>query len=220
MIDTIENILESELKEIISTGVVGNSKDFLNWLKMSFSQKKAIWKEFDLSQIETILDKWLNSGYLERGTFDKTEFTIHVDHYSNIRNIKYTVLGKHDYSPIQYVRSRLEYFLKVNQISEETIVDISIATIEGIENAVKYGDGEEIFVSYWIDDTDKFFIQVKNKIREFDINSEIERGKYSSRITLMRGIMVMQKLFDKVDLDLVEDNQQALLSASKKVKNE
>ena len=57
-----------------------------------------------------------------------------------------------------------------------------------------------------------------NKIKEFDLQTEIDRGKYSSSITLMRGVLVMEKLFDKFDLILLDNNTQAMVQAEKKLK--
>jgi hypothetical protein len=54
----------------------------------------------------------------------------------------------------------------------------------------------------------------ENKIKEIDLLQEIEK-KYTATTTLMRGIMVMQKLFDNLNLDILDETKQARLIATK-----
>ncbi|HNN03791.1 MAG TPA: hypothetical protein PKN56_09525 [Leptospiraceae bacterium] len=126
----------------------------------------------------------------------------------------YDILGAFEFSPIQYVRARLDHFLESNGISEDDRLDTGIATIEAIENAVKYGDGRNVNIQAVIEGK-KLKLSITNYIKEFDLESEIERGKYSVSTTLMRGIMVMQKLFSHTDLQILEDKRQARLYAEK-----
>ena len=125
----------------------------------------------------------------------------------------YEIFGAFEFSPIQYVRSRLESFLKVNNVVEDDLVDVSIATIEAIENAAKYGDGNSVFVSCQIIGK-KLELQIINKIKDVDLETELLK-KYTSATTLMKGVMVMQKLFNHVDLQILEETQQAKLYAEK-----
>ncbi|MEM7180220.1 MAG: ATP-binding protein [Spirochaetota bacterium] len=213
--------IEKELKEILSFGVIGYPSDYLCWLKMSFVQKFDDF-QFDISEagVKELLDSLVSSGDAKPGEFDKKEYT--VQDQSDIARQSfgeenYVILGGHEYSPIQYLRSRLEYFLKRKEATEADIMDISIATIEAIENAVKYGDGKEILINYSVASERLFSITITNRIKEFELQTEIERGKYSSNITLMRGVMVMQKLFDNLDLSILDDTKQAKLFAQKKL---
>lgn len=104
--------------------------------------------------------------------------------------------------------------MESNGISEDDRLDTGIATIEAIENAVKYGDGRNVNIQAVIEGK-KLKLSITNYIKEFDLESEIERGKYSVSTTLMRGIMVMQKLFSHTDLQILEDKRQARLYAEK-----
>ena len=125
----------------------------------------------------------------------------------------YEIYGAFEFSPIQYVRSRLESFLKINNVGEDDLVDVSIATIEAIENAAKYGDGNSVFVSCNIQNK-KLELEIINKIKDVDLETELLK-KYTSATTLMKGVMVMQKLFNHVDLQILEETQQAKLYAEK-----
>ena len=172
--------------------------------------------EADKERVKAILDSLKAKGYAVEGRFDKSEYCIaptalprRVDFLSD----SYSLYGEAKFSPIQYVRSRQEYFLEYNYVSEEDVMDISIATIEAIENAVKYGDGNMVHIDYLIDSSRTMKLNIINNIKEFDLSNEIERGKYSSNTTLMRGIMVMQKLFNHLELQIIDDKKQAHLYA-------
>ncbi|MCB1157721.1 MAG: ATP-binding protein [Leptospiraceae bacterium] len=219
--EIFEPELEKELCHLSSLGLSGNLDDFVSWLHMSFLMKTGEEVEFSKENVGKILDKLIQCHDLYKGGFDNKEFCLKSD--SKLMPLKlnedrFTILGHSKFSPIQFVKSRLEFFLTFNGVSEEDIIDISIATIEAVENAVKYGDGNEVDVDYYIEQTQRIFhISVTNKIKEFELDEEIERGKYSAKITLMRGVMVMQKLFDQIDLSIIEDKKQARLTAIKKI---
>lgn len=95
------------------------------------------------------------------------------------------------------------------------MVDLCIGVLEAVENAVKYGDGTEVEVEYYIDPSQTLFIQIINNLKELNLEQDIERGKFSSTATLMRGMMVMQKLFDELDLEILENKKQAQFNAKK-----
>ena len=93
-------------------------------------------------------------GYANEGKFDKAEYCISptaLPRRTDFLADSYSVYGEAKFSPIQYVRSRQEHFLEYNYVNEDDIMDISIATIEAIENAVKYGDGNIVHIDYLID---------------------------------------------------------------------
>ncbi|MCX7999043.1 MAG: ATP-binding protein [Leptospiraceae bacterium] len=212
-----ERILEC-LKSFLPFGLTGYVDDFTAWVKMEFVKQNLDKSLATSDKVRTLLENLKREGEYVAGKFDPNEYTPAEKYLLSKKNWyedNYTILGAFEYSPIQYVRSRLEFFLHSNQVTEMDIMDISIATIEGIENAVKYGDGENVFLSCSITADRTLKISILNTIKQFDLESEIKRGKYSSTTTLMRGIMVMQKLFNHIDLQIIEDKQQALLYAEK-----
>lgn len=215
--DLEEKVLE-QLKGFLPFGLTGYADDFTAWVKMEFVKQNLDKTVCTTQLVRKCLEKLKQEGEYTSGMFDPQEYTPVKKYLLSRQNWyedNYTILGAFEYSPIQYVRSRLEFFLRCNQVGELDLMDISIATIEGIENAVKYGDGENVFLSTSISSDRKLKISILNTIKHFDLESEIQRGKYSSTTTLMRGIMVMQKLFNYIDLQIIEDKQQALLYAEK-----
>jgi anti-sigma regulatory factor (Ser/Thr protein kinase) len=215
-----ENEVENLLIEILNDGVTGVTSDFISWIKLYKKRLNKDIQEPDSTLVQKILDKLKNSEIASSGKFDPKEFTISAKEIQKkkvFHEDKFFVFGKGEFSPIQYARSRQEHFLFLNQATEEDVTDISIATIEAVENSVKYGDGQVVSFEQFIDSNRVYKISIINNIKEFDLTDEIERGKYSSNITLMRGVMIMEKLFDKLDLQIKTDLNQVQLYAEKKL---
>ncbi|PJZ68802.1 anti-sigma regulatory factor [Leptospira perolatii] len=212
--------IESQVQELLACGLVGTSQDFYAWIRMGILRKFREEPKIPPDWIPKILETLKESKTIIHGKYNSREFGLPTNsELLNKPTLKeeYVILGKTEFQPMQYVRSRLEAFLRGNRIKEDTIVDLTIGSIEAVENAVKYGDGSIVEVGYWIENGSLFKIQMVNNLREFSIDEDIERGKFSSTATLMRGMMVMQKLFDKLDLEILEERKQALFRAEKKV---
>jgi hypothetical protein len=131
--------------------------------------------------------------------------------------VQYRFRGDLDFAPLQYVKSRSEYFLASHGADEDTVQDLSIAILEAVENTVKYGDGD------WCEavlqmEGGTFRAILMNKIRNVDLDDDINRGKFSSKATLMKGMMVMGKLFDDIDLSFEEEAGIARFQGVKKIK--
>lgn len=210
--------LETELKNILHTGVGGNPKDFHSWVRMEIVKKFKEEPDCKEEDILSVLERFKSEGDLINGKFDEREFFLSPEsqfHKKAQKEDSYKFLGDLGFSPLQYVKTRVEYFLRRNGVDEEEILDLSIATIEAVENAVKYGDGSLVEIEYKIDKNKHFHINLLNNIKEFDLEDDIKRGKFSSTATLMRGMMVMQKLFNQVDLEILDDRKQASFKASR-----
>lgn len=212
--------IEKEIQALFSVGLSGNAKDFHSWVYMETFRKFKELPEIELSIIEAFLQKLAGSGDIISNPLDPREFGI-ADGSPLLKkfsaNEKFVILGALRYNPMQYVRSRLEFFLKRNKVDEELNMDLCIATVEAVENAAKYGDGLNVEVTYSIDKNKIFTIEMLNNVKDFNLEDDILRGKFSSTATLMRGMMVMQKLFDVVDLDIIDNRKQAYLKASRKI---
>ncbi|MCB1177129.1 MAG: ATP-binding protein [Leptospiraceae bacterium] len=208
------------LKGLLPYGLTGYVDDFHSWVKMELKKSEVDFSDLTKEKIEELLNQLKSSGDMRPGEFDTKEFTPaekFLTEQKDWQEDSYDVLGAFEFSPIQYVRSRLEFFLKANDVNEMDLMDISIATIEGIENAAKYGDGGYVSINLKLSSDKKLTISITNNIKEFDLENEIERGKYSATTTLMRGIMVMQKLFNHLDLQILDDKRQAKLYAEKQL---
>ncbi|MCB1140449.1 MAG: ATP-binding protein [Leptospiraceae bacterium] len=197
------------LRELVQSGCWGNHKDFSAWLRFDYNLAS--------SPDETLeaLNKMAESGLLEKHESISEEFVL-ADVSRAIPVTSYRVSGFLKESPIQMVRSRLETFLRLHSVEENIIVDMSIATTEAMENAVKYNDQNPIDIRYSIE-AGEFRIEIRNGIREVQIERDIEAGKYNSSLTLMRGMMVMSKLFDELDIEIKDAENLAVFTARKRV---
>lgn len=214
--------LKGELQALFSSGACGMADDFYKWVRMEIRRKFREFPDLTIERTSAFLTDMIASGEIEADKFGAGEFRS-----AKINGVKkspgsgrdqYQFIGEIEFSPMQFVRSRLESFLKNNNVPEDKILDISIGTVEAVENAVKYGNGEMVEVKYSVSRNGSFEIEMINKIGKSSIADDIERGKFSETTTLMRGMMVMQKLFDEMDLDIREGESVVRFSAKKNVK--
>ncbi len=201
--------LKALLLELGQAGCQGNLKDYGSWIEYRNGGP------VDGDAIQSTMDGLLEEGAFTRHPEFQNEFLAATPPEFPAR-IEYSVSGMLDDSPIQHVRSRLESFLRFHNVGPEAIIDLSIGTTEAMENAVKYSDHKNIDVSYVIENGE-FHIKVVNRMGEVAPEKDIESGKYTSSVTLMRGMMVMVKLFDEMDIDISDEQKEAIFTASKKV---
>lgn len=206
MLETILNAI----RKLGKTGCQGNPKDYQIWLEV-YENLKAGEEE-----VENILTGLTDSGEFVRDEEINTEFRI-AEAVRFPDKVEYTVSGSIESSTLQLVRSRIEAFLKHHKSSPEKIIDINIATVEALENAIKYSDHNDILVTYELRDM-TFHIQIINHLGKNSVEQDIKEGKYDGSTTLMRGMMVMIKLFDEVDISISEDKGTATLTAVRKIK--
>ncbi|AOP35209.1 anti-sigma regulatory factor [Leptospira tipperaryensis] len=212
--------IEKQIQSMLSQGLTGTVNDFYAWIRMETLRKFKDEPDTENSVVATILESLVNSGFAKLNKFNQKEFHIHPDHTQGKKSPSkdsYVLLGKIAFQPMQYVRSRFEFFLKSQGTQEDIVMDLCIGALEAVENAVKYGDGTEVEVEYSIDRSQTLFIKIVNNLKELNLEQDIERGKFSSTATLMRGMMVMQKLFDELDLEILEGRKQAQFNAKKKL---
>ncbi|TGK07706.1 ATP-binding protein [Leptospira semungkisensis] len=212
--------IETRVRELLANGLTGNSQDFHAWIRMDTLRRFREEPVFPPDSVQKVLDDLVSKKEAAKGKLDPREYALSTEstlHKKPSKKEEYLILGRTEFQPMQYVRSRMESFLRANGINEDLIVDLTIGSIEAVENAVKYGDGGNVEVSYSIEKENVFKIRLVNNLRELNIEEDIERGKFSSTATLMRGMMVMQKLFDKLDLEILEDKRQALFMAEKRL---
>ena len=204
--------LKDAILELGNVGCQGNLHDYQAWLRYYHRNKEVDFEITDESVSKT-LDELISEGSFKTHPEFPDEYLL-SNPTSLPDKVEYIVSGALDDSPIQLVRSRLEAFLRSHQVSNEIIIDLTIGTTEAMENAVKYSDHRKIEVSYHITDQ-VFHIQVINRMGDTSAEEDIEAGKYSSSVTLMRGMMVMVKLFDDMDIDISEETKSAIFKASK-----
>jgi anti-sigma regulatory factor (Ser/Thr protein kinase) len=204
----IQNNLETQIIQMGKEGLFGNIKEFYFWNIFLFNSYDLSYKEFTKEFHQLIKNNvFVNNQNL------KNEYKYNLEMKFS-RFVEYFAPTNLNYSPIQYVRSRLLSFLNYHKVDEEMIYDIVIASIEATENAVKYSSEDKIYVKYFIENY-TFYIEIQNKYKIPEIQKDIENGKYNSSITLMRGMLVMSKLFDEMDINLIEDKKLAIFQAKK-----
>lgn len=199
--------IKEEIIKLGNTGCQGNVEDFCLWIE--FYEGTVV----TFGAVTRVLTEMVRDKLWKIHPEIQTEF-YSAGAMSFNESVQYYVPGDKDLSPIQLVRSRLESFLKFNKIKNEQIIDLSIATTEAIENAVKYTNDRKIFVEYSISG-DNFRVKIINNLTKILPENDIRLGKYTSSITLMRGMMVMEKLFDDLDIDISEENKKAIFTAEK-----
>lgn len=220
MVNLSQSAIEKEIKLLISTGLTGSASDFDKWIKMEYFKRV---RELPLVP-EDLLDHLIRTLVKENHLVEKQND--HKEYYvSEMSPLKkkpgmsesFEIIGDIKFSPMQFVRSRVENFLKYQNINETAVIDVLIGVVEAIENATKYGDRGIVRVAYSIDRKKVFKIEMINSIGQNDFLIDLERGKFTSGTTLMRGMMVMEKLFDSVELEIVEERNEANLTAIKYV---
>ena len=161
------------MKAMLPTGLSGYPADFLSWIKMEYKKKGKAYSSVSMKSIENCLTVLKAENIIEPNKNDPKELcgVSSVLLKSWVKD-SYEIYGAFEFSPIQYVRSRLESFLKINNVGEDDLVDVSIATIEAIENAAKYGDGNSVFVSCNIQNK-KLELEIINKIKDVDLETEL-----------------------------------------------
>jgi anti-sigma regulatory factor (Ser/Thr protein kinase) len=204
----IQNNLETQIIQMGKEGLFGNIKEFYFWNIFLFNSYDLSYKEFTKEFHQLIK----NNVFVNNQNF-KNEYKYNLEMKFS-RFVEYFAPTNLNYSPIQYVRSRLLSFLNYHKVDEEIIYDIVIASIEATENAVKYSSEDKMYVKYFIENY-TFYIEIQNKYKIPEIQKDIQNGKYNSSITLMRGMLVMSKLFDEMDINLIEDKKLAIFQAKK-----
>jgi len=201
--------IETLIIELGNSGCSGNPGDFFNWVKAAFSG------DVDPNEFNRIFQKMVQSGVLKEVNSTTGNFKARdVKKFSEI--IEYTASSRYDHSPIQFARSKLESYLFFHNLDEDTVNFILIGATEGFENAVKYNAGDTFTVRYWIKGGE-FHMEVTNRMKHVTVEENIKAGKFDSSTTLMRGMLVMDKVFDFMDLNFSEGHQLATLMIRKKL---
>lgn len=202
--------LKNEIILLGQKGLFGCIKEFYSWYKFIYNIDNLNSKEFYKTFYSLVQEKI----FIKNPEF-KNEYIYNLPlKFSNYVEFVGPSMLKN--SPIQFVRSQLLSFLRFHEVDEELIYDIIIGVVEATENAVKYSFDDKIFVKYFIEHN-KFYIEIQNKYKIPEIREDIAKGKYNSSITLMRGMLVMSKLFDEMNINLIEEHKTAIFQATKKL---
>ncbi len=212
-----EKEIENQIIEMGKLGLFGTIREFYHWKNFIILENKSMNKfdKEDYKNFTKVFHNLIQKNIFLRNKNLKNEY-IYNEKLNFSRYIEYFAPASLNNSPIQFVRSRLLSFLNFHRIKEEIIYDIIIGVVEAVENAVKYSSDNKIFIKYFLEEN-TFYVEIQNKYKIPEIHHDIQTGKYNSSITLMRGMLVMSKIFDEMNIDLMEAEEIAVFQARKKV---
>ena len=201
--------IETVIKKLGQSGCYGNPKDYLAWVRAS-GMPNVSDEEFT-----RVFNGLIQSGIVKKLESLTPTYKLNVT-LSFPEQVEFVASSSYEHFPIQLARSRLESYLNFHHLDQENINLIIIGATEGFENAVKYNSGNNFTVRYRISDN-IFNMTVENDMKYVSLEENIAAGKFSSTSTLMRGMLVMNKVFDFMDLNFTSINEHAILTVIKKL---
>jgi len=124
--------------------------------------------------------------------------------FNNSMTEAFFVVNDIKLEPLQYIRSRVQNFCDSKGMNPSHRDEIVISVTEAAENAIKYSNVLPVYIEHGIEN-EEYFIRAINSVNDLNLKDEISRGKFSEDVSLMRGVLVMSKLLDF--LDIVRDTE-------------
>lgn len=212
------------LETVFCSGVHGSAENFRQWAQMYHLLAGQPLPE-NLKEFQADLDKQLgptrnHNGFHMTDDHVEREVTRLFDAgatevilpYSELRwrnhaewvfhttnSESFFVVNDINLSPLQYIRSRVQNFCDDKGVSSAHRDEIVISVTEAAENAIKYSNVMPVYISHGIEN-DEYFIRAINSVNDLNLKDEISRGKFSEDVSLMRGVLVMSKLLDFLDI--------------------
>lgn len=152
-----------------------------------FLQKEVI-RLFDAGATEVILP------YSELRWRKQTDWVFHSENEES-----FFVANELNLSPLQYIRSRVQNFCESKGMIDSHRDEVVISVTEAAENAIKYSNVLPVYIHHGLE-KDEYFIRAINSVTDLNLKDEISRGKFSEDVSLMRGVLVMSKLLDFLDI--------------------
>jgi len=167
---------------------VGNSQDHKTVDLTEGFMQREITRLFDAGATEVILP------YSELRWRNHSEWVFHRDNSES-----FFVANDINLSPLQYIRSRVQNFCDDKGVISPHRDEIVISVTEAAENAIKYSNVFPVYIHHGIEN-EEYFIRAINSVNDLNLKDEISRGKFSEDVSLMRGVLVMSKLLDFLDI--------------------
>jgi len=177
---------------------------------MKPSAKEAI-KQFTLSLKERE-EIELVGPYNEYRLKDHSQWNFH-----NQDQESFFICNDLTLSPLQFIRSRVQNFCTEKNISDMHRDEIVISVTEATENAIKYSNAFPVYIEHGIKDKE-YSVRVVNSVNDVNLTEEISKGKFSEDVSLMRGVLVMSKLLDFLDIVRDTENRRVEFVGRKKVR--
>lgn len=233
--------MKEHVERLCRSGAVGNIDHFAAWLEMqnelcdkkvpekfadfsqtfnidsTFIKNNPLPRKIDKQELKEAINELLNEGVLTNANQYEEYSLSDVNGLEFPDNQMIFLTGSRlDQEPIQFMRSILLTYCKKNGIPQEIVDELGIAITEAAENAVKYSDQSPIISQYqYVDGIIE--IRIINSVPEFNLEKEIEQGKFSHDISLMRGVLVMSRLLDSIDIQEDEGLARVELVGRKKI---
>ncbi|MCX7632499.1 MAG: hypothetical protein N2Z22_04105 [Turneriella sp.] len=168
--------------------------------------------------IEQELAKLVGSGKIEKiPPYSELRWVDHNEWlFSNKSKEQFFISNKMEQSPLQYIRSRVQNFCDSKGIVGMQKDEIVISVTEAAENAIKYSNVLAVFIEHGLEHNE-YYIRTINSVSELNLKEEITRGKFSEEFSLMRGVLVMSKLLDYIDIARNNDKRWVEFIGKKKV---
>lgn len=212
------------LETVFCAGVHGNAENFRQWVTM-YRLLAASPLPANLSEFQSFLDLQVGSAPAHNGaelTDDALQSAIMrlfdagatevILPYSELRWRNHSDWVFHNagtegffvgndmrLSPLQYIRSRVQNFCDAKGVITAHRDEIVISVTEAAENAIKYSNVLPVYIHHGIEN-EEYFIRAINSVTDLNLKDEISRGKFSEDVSLMRGVLVMSKLLDFIDI--------------------
>ncbi len=169
-----------------------------------YLQKEVI-RLFDAGATEVILP------YSELRWRNQNDWVFHNDNEE-----AFFVANELNLSPLQYIRSRVQNFCDSKGMIASHRDEVVISVTEAAENAIKYSNVLPVYIHHGLE-KDEYFIRAINSVTDLNLKDEISRGKFSEDVSLMRGVLVMSKLLDFLDIVRDVDRRRVEFIGRKKV---
>ena len=230
--------MKNSLLYLLEHHVKGNSIDLHKWILMfcEIIEKKLpsglveYQKKFYMYQKELSLhikntslkmvEENLNQLLISHPMIQKNtnlEYYIQAKKNNNNAQEFFFIIKDYSYNPIFFMRNKTELFLQQYEIKKEIYDELLIGVTEAIENAIKYTNHSLIYIEHTYEIvTNEYRLIIANSIEK--TNNQIDTSKYTERKSLMRGILIMSKIFDNITTNRNEDLEYFLFTAFKKIK--
>lgn len=240
--------MKKDLKELIrlvlSEGIHGDIETITGWAKMALAiaekglpdnlgDYKQEYKKYDhfheyleikdqinTESIQGSINELLDEGtieellpYQEYRLSDPQKFS-----FFNRNKEVFFACNELNLGPMQLIRSKIQNFFKQHKISQEELDEVIIVATEAAENAVKYSNEFTIIISHSLENN-IYKLKLFNSYSEVSLNDEINRGKFSNDVSLMRGVLVMTKLLDELDIKREKEKRRVVFFGKKTLKS-
>lgn len=234
--------LEKLVLEILAQGTSGDAKHIYQWGKMLYEifqnplPKELFDVKNEFEKEKKIFSPYLTQNFFQNWKIDKVkEILENLEKTKKVQVIppygeyclkdmresfaqkNFFVSNNFDFFPLQYIRSKVSFFCEYHQVAMEEKEEIIIVVTEAAENALKYSNVSPIYIEQNLAH-ETYFLKMLNIVPDYDLNAEISKGKFSQDSSLMRGVLVMSRLMDEIDIKRNVEKNRVELFAKKKLK--